>query len=212
MKKYFVIMLAALGLIIAAPAAAQNKQMAKALKKELAQRKKAIKNNKQELFGTSRSIDVALLSHFEALDNGGDDVQEIVGYARGKSKNLLAAAAQNSVASRYAAQASAQIKGQLKQTLEGNAENVDEEVDKFSAIYLTKVESEIKGQIKPSYSLISTGADGVYELESYYIVNQTKATNARKAAFDAARKETGITIPDEKAQVIINQTVVVEQQ
>lgn len=212
MKKTIMIMLAVLGLIIAAPATAQDKNIAKIYKKELKQRKAQIKKNKQELFGTSRGIDVALLNHFTALDNGGADVQEIIGYAHAKSKNLLTTAAQNSVAQKYAQQASAQIKGMLKQELEGNADNVDEEVDKISATYLTKVEAEIKGQIKPSYSLISTTADGAYDLEAYYIVNQTKATNARRNALNEALKEHNRSLPAEKAAVIVQQTVVVEQQ
>lgn len=212
MKKTILIMLAALGLIIAAPAAAQDKDIAKIYKKELKQRKAAIKKNKQEIFGTSRGIDVALLNHYTALDNGGADVQEIIGYAHAKSKNLLTTAAQNSVAQRYAAQASAQIKGMLKQTLEGDAEDVDNEVDKISATYLTKVEAEIKGEIKPSYSLISQAPDGAWDLEAYYIVNQTKATNARRTALAEALKAHNRTLPAEKTAVIVQQTVVVEQQ
>ena len=210
MKKTILIMLAALGLILAAPAAAQDKDIAKLYKKELKQRKAAIKKNKQELFGTSRGIDVALLNHFMALDSGGDDAMEIIGYAHAKSKNLLATAAQNSVAQRYAAHASAQIKGMLKQTLEGDAEDVDNEVDKISATYLTKVEAEIKGELKPSYSLIKQASDGAWDLEAYYIVNQTKATNARRNALNAALKEHNRILAAEKTAVIVQQTVVVE--
>ncbi len=209
MKKTLVIMLAALGLIFAAPAAAQDKDIAKIYKKEIKQRKSAMKKNKQQLFGTSRGIDVALLNHYLAVDAGS---QEIPGYAHAKSKNLLTIAAQNSVAARYAAQASAQIKGMLKQELEGDAENVDNEVDKISATYLTKVEAEMKGILKPSYSLISVAPDGAWDLEAWYLVNPENATNARRNALKQALKEHNREMPEEKTAVIVQQTVVIAQQ
>lgn len=212
MKKIlFVIM--ALGLLIAAPAAAQNKALDKALKKELAAKKKDFKKGGWEIFGTSRSLDVALLKHYQALEEGGEGVFEIIGYGQGKSKNILATAAQNSAANRYAAEANARIKAQIKTTLEGNANEVSEEVDKFSAIYLSKVEAEIKGQLKASFSIIRTNPQtGVSELQTYFIVNEATASRARQAAYDAAVGESSLSadIANKAAAAIADRVVPAE--
>ncbi len=193
MKKLLFV-LAIFGMLATTTTYAQNKALNKALKKELSQKKKDFKKRGFQIFGTSRSLDVALLRYYEALEEGGDAVFEWVGYATGKSKGLLVTAAENNARARYATLAQSQIKGQIKQKMQANSADVsEEEIDKFEAVYLTKVEAELKGLLKPSFSIIKTDEKtGVSDLETYYVVDETAAGKARLAAAKRALEEANI--------------------
>lgn len=193
MKRLMIIMALA-GLMISTAAYAQDKAMSKALQKELKAKKKQFTKEGWTLFGTSRSMDVSLLKHFEALDKGGEGVFEVIGYSTGKSKSVLVAAAENNARNRYAGQSAAQIKGKVKSNMVGNSSDVSEEMDKFESIYLTNVEKELSGQLKQSFSIIKTNEQtGVSELQTYFIVDEAAAGRARVAAAEAAAREAGIS-------------------
>ena len=80
MKKLFLMMMASL-LMLSLPVEAQNKQLEKARKKEYKQKKKEFEKNGWKIFGSTRSIDVALLKHYEALDKAGESAYELPGGA-----------------------------------------------------------------------------------------------------------------------------------
>jgi hypothetical protein len=60
---------------------AQNKTLQKQLKKEYKTKMKEYDKEGWKLFGSSRSLDVALLTHYDKLTNLGDDGFELVGVA-----------------------------------------------------------------------------------------------------------------------------------
>ena len=72
------------------PAVAQNnKALEKALKKEYKVKMKEFKKEGWKIFGSTRSLDVALLQHYQKLAKDGEYNYEIVGNcSRFKSKNL----------------------------------------------------------------------------------------------------------------------------
>lgn len=65
MKKIIMLLLAFCLAMPIAYAANKNKQLEKALKKEYKEKKKEFKKEGWKLFGSSRSLDVALLSHYD---------------------------------------------------------------------------------------------------------------------------------------------------
>lgn len=66
MKKIIIFLLA---VFLVLPAVeAQNKALAKAQKKEYKQKMKEYKKGKWQLFASSRSLEVALLTHYEKLN------------------------------------------------------------------------------------------------------------------------------------------------
>ena len=70
-------------------AEAQNRTLEKARQKEYKTKIKEYKKEGWKLFGSSRSLDVALLSHYDRLNNLGEDGREVVGIAaKFKSKNV----------------------------------------------------------------------------------------------------------------------------
>lgn len=162
----------------------------KELKKEYKKKMKEYEKGGWVVFGSSRSLEVSLLKHYEKLNEGGDDVQEVVGIAsQFKSKNVGHQTAINNACNTYARSAGSHIKGRIVSDMASNGDDVLAEFDHFYAAYETQVEKEIKGELSESYSVIKDNGDGTYELQSYFIVNESAATKARIRAYENALLE-----------------------
>ena len=122
--------------------------MNKALNKEYKQKKKEFKKEKWAIYGTSRSLDVALLKHYEKL-NENENAHELVGVATAfKSKNIGKQVALNNACNLYARQSVSHVKGRVVSDMANNADDVSAEFDHFYAAYESLVEKEIKGEMK----------------------------------------------------------------
>lgn len=194
MKKAIMLILAA---ILAIPAVeAENKQLQKALKKEYKAKMKEYQKSKWELFGSSRTLDVALLNHYDQLNNLGEDGREVVGIAsRFKSKNIGHQQAINNACLTYAQQAGSSLKGRILSDMAANGDDASAEFDHFYAAYERLVEKEIKGEMMESYSVIrclnpkANDKDREYEMQTFFVVNESAATRARIRAMENALKE-----------------------
>lgn len=189
MKKIIVILLA---MTIVVPSVfAQNKTLEKALKKEYKTKMKEYNSSGWKIFGTSRSLDVALLTHYDKLTMLGDDGTEIVGIASNvKSKNVGHQVAINNACNTYAQIAGSHVKGRIVSDMAQNADDPNMEFDKFYAAYERLVDKEIKGELKESYSVVKEVRSGLFEMQTYFIVNEDAATKARIRAMENAFKET----------------------
>ncbi|MCH5328001.1 MAG: hypothetical protein J1E02_03185 [Coprobacter sp.] len=194
MKKAIMLILAA---ILTIPAVeADNKQLQKALKKEYKAKMKEYQKSKWELFGSSRTLDVALLNHYDQLNNLGEDGREVVGIAsRFKSKNIGHQQAINNACLTYAQQAGSYLKGRIVSDMAANADDTSAEFDHFYAAYERLVGMEIKGEMMESYSVIrclnpkANDKDREYEMQIFFVVNESAATRARIRAMENALKE-----------------------
>jgi len=189
MKKLALMVMAAVMTLNATNAQTLTKQQEKAVKKEVNAKLKDYKKRGYEIFGSSRTLEVALTKHYTALYAGGDDVVEVVGFSTAKSANLAAASAQNSAANRYATTASQQVKGRVLSDMASDVANQETEFDKFYATFEGKVQQEIRGALKPSFSVKKNDPDGRISVEAYYLVYDKAATSARLKALEAAVKE-----------------------
>jgi hypothetical protein len=188
MKKIIIFLLA---LCVAMPAVAQNsKAMEKALAKEYKTKMKQFKKEKWTIYGTSSSLDVALLTHYEKLRKEGEENYEIVGVcSKFKSKNVGMQTCLNNAAVRYAGQAGMNVRQRSVGDMAGNSEDVKAEMDKFYSAYESLVEKEVNGELQPSFTLIKENKDGTFEMQSYFIVSESAATRARIRAYQNAEKE-----------------------
>ena len=169
---------------------AQSKALKKAQKKEYKTKMKEYKKNGWTIFGSSRTLEVALLSHYDKLNQGGENVYEIMGIASAfKSKNVGKQTAINNACNTYATQAGSHIKGRIVSDIASNADDVASEFDNFYAAYERLVEKEIRGEMTESFSIIRDKGDGSYEMQTYFIINEDAATKARIRAFENATKE-----------------------
>ena len=191
MKKMLLI---AMTLVLAMPmASAQNKALNKALQKEYKAKMKEFKAEGWKLFASSRSLDVALLLHYEQLNEAGDKAYEVVGTAaKFKSNNVGHQVAINNACNIYSRQAGSHIKGRIVSDLANDGVDPSSEFDHFYAAYEALVEKEIKGEMKESFSVIRENKDGSYEMQSFFIVNEDAASQARIRAFENAAKESAV--------------------
>ena len=195
MKKTIQIMLV-IGMLFACPVVnAQNKALNKALNKEYKLKKKEFEKGQWIIYGTSRSLDVALLKHYQKL-NEQENAFEIVGIATAfKSKNIGKQVALNNASNLYARQAGSHVKGRIVSDMANNADDVSAEFDHFYAAYESLVEKEIKGEMKESFTVIrETGTDKksgapIYEMQIFYVIDEDAASEARIRAFENAMRE-----------------------
>lgn len=183
-----------IGMLFACPIVnAQNKTLEKARKKEYKQKMKEYNKENWKLFGSSRSLDVALLTHYEKLNNGGEGVREISGIApKVKSKNVGKQMALNSACITYAQQAGSHVKGRVVSDMKGDGIDAEQEFEHFYAAYERLVEKEIKGEMQESYSIIRENGDKTYEIQTFFIIDEEAAGQARIRAFEQAMRESAL--------------------
>lgn len=169
---------------------ADNKLLRKAQKKEYKAKKKQFSKEGWTLYGSTRSLDVALLTHYDKLEQLGEKGSELMGEAtKFKSKNVGKQTAINNACNIYAREAGSYVKGRIVSDIAGNADDVSAEFDHFYAAYETLVGKEIKGELKESFSIIKDNGDGTFSMQVYFIVDEDAATQARIRAFENAAKE-----------------------
>lgn len=151
---------------------------------------KELKRGGWILDSSSRSLDVALLEHYEKLKD--ENNQEIIGTSSGKSTNVMRQVAFNNAINYYAGQASSVVKGRIASDAfsDGSDGEATAEFDKFYGAYERLVNAEVKsGVIKESFS-IKRKIGSIYEYQTFFIINEDKAMLARKRAMQRAIEET----------------------
>lgn len=200
MKKFIAICLAAIVALTTVSVqeayAGQKAQLRRELRKEYKNKMKEYKKGKWQIANSSRSLEVALLKHYEQLN---DDKQEIVGNAQGVSENLLQSVALNNACIQYARLAGNTVRGRITSDGAVDATSVTgaEEFDRFYQAYESLVEKEIRGELKPSYSVVRVkqkNKDGkiIKEYKAFYLIDEEAAVQARIRSWEAAKKESEV--------------------
>ena len=85
------------------------------------------------------------------------------------------------------------------------------EFDKFYAVYEGKVQQEIRGELKPSFSVKHANPDGTISVQAFYLVNERGANIARLKALENSLKESEVMSKYAKTlSNIVNDKVVPE--
>lgn len=188
MKKLLILLVSALVMLPGAMGADPAKQLRKAKEKERKEKVKELKKGGWEVLGSAHTLDVALLSHFNKLDQLGENAVEITGLANNcKSKNLGHQMAINDGCLKYAQRCGSQLSGRILTDV--TATN-DIEVSTFAMAFERQVQQEIKGEMEESLSIIRPAGDGSYEVQTFFIINEDAASRARMRALENAFKET----------------------
>lgn len=191
MKKFFAILLA-VAFILPAYAASPAKQLEKAREKQRKEAMNGFKKDGYKVFGSAKSLEVALLEHYAALD-ASENTREIHGVSsRSKSKNVGMQMAQNNACVNYAQMCGSTLNGKIVSDMAGSGVDVDKEFENFFAGYKRYVEKEIRGEMKQSFSLIKENADGTFEIQTFYVVNEDRASAARMRALQNAMAESDV--------------------
>ena len=182
-------------MVVASPVInAKNKQLERQLKKEYKQKIKEYKKKGFEVFGTSRTLEVALLTHYDNLSK--DGVTEVVGLTSSANKNIAKDKLLMSACVTYAQKIGSNIKGRIIEDM-GSIVSTEElaEFEHFYAAYENNVQAEIKGELRNSFAIVrQTNLHGkqVYAFEAYFIVDEAEASRARIRAFQNAAKESAV--------------------
>lgn len=188
MKKILILLLS---MVLAVPMVnAQNKVLQKAIKKEYKTKMKEYKKEGWKLFASSRSLDVALLKHYDKLESLGDNAYEVVGIcARYKSDNVGHQAAINNACNTYARNAGSHVKGRVVSDMASNGDDTSSEFDHFYGAYESLVQKEIRGEMQESYAVYKNLGNGEKTMQVFFIINEDAASKARMRAFENAMKE-----------------------
>lgn len=193
MKKTIVLAFMALAMV-AVPANAQNKQLEKQLKKEYKLKMKEYAKGDWKVFGTSRTLEVALLLHYEKLAD--DGVKEITTQTVSTNKNLAKDKLMMNACTKYAQEMGSNIKGRITADMGSRLTPEElEEFEHFYAAYENSVSAEIKGELHNTFCIyreIKHNGVPAYEFEAYYVVDMDAASKARIRAFQNAAKESAV--------------------
>ena len=212
MKKLVLLLMAVTMMLPMANAQELTKQQAKAVKKEVSKKMKEYKKKGYEIFGTTLTLETKLTQHYTKLWANEGQVVEVPGFSQAKSRNLALTAAQNSAANRYATSAGQLVKGRVLTDDALNSADLTAEFDKFYAAFEGKVQQEIKGELRPSFSVAKQNADGTIAVEAYYLVDEDAASRARIKAFELSKNESAAAQKyAQKISDFVNERVVPEQ-
>ncbi len=194
MKRFLSIVLAVCVLASTALCAADlDKKTIKRLEKEKKEKLKEYKKQGWQLLGSTRTLDGVLMRHYEKLETLGDDGREVSGISTAaKSKNNGKQQAVNNACITYGQQAGSSLRGRVIAESTLNSTDPSTEYENFFQAYEREVEKEIKGEMEESFSIIRTNPDGTYEIQSFFIVNESAASKARLRALENVSKESDV--------------------
>lgn len=184
----------ALCLTLGAAAAPElTKKQQKQVNKEVKAKLKEYKKDGWKVFGTSRSLESSVRNHISMLVGLDEDAYEVVGIAGNfVSKSVGHQQAVNNACIEYAGKAGSAVQGMITADLKANGTDPNDEFEHFYAAYKRKVEREIKNEMTETYSVIRETTPGRYELQTFFIVNESAAAKARQRAAEQAMQETEV--------------------
>lgn len=167
---------------------AQNKRLEKAYDKMYKTKVKEYRSEGWKISSNAKTLEVALLEHYEKLKN--DANTELIGEcSQGLSINACRQVAYNNALITYANLAGSTLKGRIVSDTNIDQSDMNGEFDKMYAAYERLVQSEIKGVLTESFSVVKeNGKKKQYRV--YFIVNEDKASQARIRAMQRALEET----------------------
>lgn len=192
MKTIRILFLALLSIVMVTNAYAGD-PLEKELKKEYKDKIKTYKREGWKLSGSSRTLEVKLLQHYDKLKDENNKV--IVGAVpRYHSLNVAKQKSFNNVATDYSSKAGSFVKGRVTSEIQNNDTGADElaEFDNFYAAYERLVSKEVKNVLTESYAITRDNSDGTKEYQVFYLLNEKEATDMRIKAMNRAAEESKI--------------------
>lgn len=181
MKRFVMICMAALlGLSVVC---AQSKKEVKAAQKQAKAEAKALTKQGWILL-ESGTLEANLANQALKKANG---LEEIVGTAENmRSTNLGKTVARNNALNEYAELQRSMLRARIVSEI--SAVNEDQ-VENLVAGYERLVAEEIKGEVRPSFTIYRNNKDGSVNVRSYFLVDQESAHKVRKRALELAMEE-----------------------
>lgn len=167
---------------------AQNRMLERETSKMYKAKIKEYKKTGWKLAGSSKTLEVALLEHYEKLKDP-QNVELSGEVSQCKSLNVCKQMAYNNALITYANLAGSTLKGRVVSDLNVDTSDEDAEFDKMYAAYERLVQQEVKGVLTESYAIYKERG-GTKQFKVFFLVNEEKASLARMRALERAAKET----------------------
>lgn len=156
---------------------------------------KELNSENYKIVASANTIEVALINYYEKLnEKEGKYKQMVVVTENCPTENLCAMKAQNDALVQYATEASADVRGRINAEFKLDASpnaNDKTSIDKFYSAYESMVKQSVAGAVKKSFA-VSKKENGKYKYQSFFLVNEEEATNARLNAAKRALEESKI--------------------
>ena len=188
MKKLMLILMA---MTLCLPSAmSQNKKIEKERAKVYKAKLKEFTKEGWQVYGTSRTLKLALLEHYDHLKALGENGYEIVGTAtKFISKNIGHQACMNNAINNYAQQANSQVKARITSDMSLD-QSSEAEFDRFYAAYERTLQTEVRGELQESFCIYRPiKGTNQFEMQTFFVVNEEAALKARIRAMENALKE-----------------------
>ena len=183
-----VLIIAMLAIFVLSSVNAQPKNSNKSLWKTAKKTAEQLKSEGWKVDG-SMPLENLLFNHYQKLSDSNN--QELIGNVIGNTSvttmNQGQQWAATMVCVSYAKSAGQTVRGRLASEV-GAGMKGGPSADSFYEGYESKVEKEIKGELKRSFSLYREKKDGL-DYKAYYIVNEESAHKARIRAMQMAMEE-----------------------
>lgn len=190
MKKTLLLIIASIFMIAEANAqSAYAKQLAKERKKEYKTAMKQLKSEKWKPLQVGRSVEVLLLEYYSKLESLGEKGYGITGEAKVGIKSSGEALTYNNASLKYAQQCGTKIRGRIVRDMANQEANIQNDFSNFYSAYESLVEKEIRGELKASFTVYRDLPNGGYDFQTYFIIDEDAATNARVRAYENAARE-----------------------
>jgi len=173
----------------------QEKQLQKELDKSYKKKRAEYKKENWRLGGSSRTLEVALLTHYQKLSEHPENKEFVGEVSQCQSINVCKQFALNNAVNRYATLASGHVKGRIEAMIKADANMPQIEMDKFIAAYENLVKAEVSGVLTESYSIVKEKGNAK-EYKTFFILNEEKAGVARRKALEKSLVETKIAIKE----------------
>ena len=176
----------------------QEKTLQKELDKQYKKKIAEYKKENWKLGAGSRTIEVALLEHYQKMAKSDKNFEFIGEVSQCKSINICKQFALTNAQNRYASLANGNVKGRVQSLLRADANHPEVEIDKFIAAYENAIKAEVSGVLTESFSVVKENGDGTKSYQTIFILNEEEAGKARSRALEISLKETKITIEEAK--------------
>ena len=157
-------------------------------------KKKELEKDRWKIYGSSKTLEVALLEHYTKLYNDGEVAEEIIGTADNfKSNNVGRRQAVTNAQVAYAQRAGAQVKARIVEDIAANSADINAEFEHFYAAYEAQVQKEIGAELQESFTIVRPHTKSkkcnTYDMQVFFIISEDAATRARVRAYENALKE-----------------------
>ena len=187
MKKLFAMVL--MCLMVVSTGMAQPKDSDKALWKSAKKMAKTLTADGWKIDG-SRSLEDMLYRHYQKLadENNQELIANVIGNTSVKTMNQGQQWAAINAATTYAKQAKMMVVGRITNETGAGIEGAPS-VDSFYEGYESQVVTEIRGELKKSFSVYREKGDAGIDYKVFYLINEAAASQARVRAMERAMQE-----------------------